>query len=221
MGEQLRVGESLGLVAARERLQAPPREHADRQGEDDGAGVEARAGEHPAAAPGPSEQPLRDLDAEQRRGGEDEQAREGERRDAAHPAQADHRAEQRRQPELVGGELKEGDEVERLIERRRLAVERSLRHRDDDAGGGEAAQREGTEPDGSPERRRRQHRVDRHGDAARHGRVHEQVRRHHRQVAQREVLRSEQERGNEHRGERPGEDAPAHARFPCERAGDG
>ena len=107
MGEQLGIGETLGFVGARERLQAPPGEHADRQGEDDGAGVEARPGQHPAGAPAAAEKPLRDLDTEHRRGGEDEQPGEGERCDAAHAAQADHRAEQRRQPELVGGELEE------------------------------------------------------------------------------------------------------------------
>ena len=212
--EQLGIGEALGLVGAGERLQAPPREQADRQGEDDEAGVDARSGEHPAGAPAHGEEPLRELNAEQRCGREHQQRRSTSRRDAAHAPRADHQAEQDRQHQRAGGELKEKDEVERLVERRRLAVERPLQHRDDDAGSGEAAQRQQAEADGAPERQRRQDGVDRHDDAARHRRVQEQVRRRHRQVVDGEELRVEQERGNERRGERGDEDAPALARFP-------
>ena len=60
-------------------------------------------------------------------------AGEGERRDAAHAARC--RSPRRAaigSQSASGGELEEDNEVEQLVERRRLAVERPLQHRHDD-----------------------------------------------------------------------------------------
>ena len=197
VGEQLRVGEALGLVAARERLQPPPGEQADRQREDDDAGVDARPGEHPVGAPARAEQPLRD--AARRAAARSRTPAARRRRAARRRARGACRSPRRAatgSQSVIGGELEEEHEVERLVERRRLAVERPLQHRDRDAGArrgrtASARRADSARRTASPSSTR----VDRHRDAARHGGVQEQVRRRRSAGrSKREVLRGEQER---------------------------
>ena len=183
----------------------------------------------PASRPGPartqpalqshSGKPLRHANAEQGREREHQQRGEGERRDAANAARADRQAEQHGQPERVRRQLEEVDEVHRLVERRRLAVERPLRHRQDDAGRGQRDQRDEPEPKRAPERRRGQHREDRHRHAAGDAGDQERVRRRQRLAAEGELLDGKDQRRRRERGEHGDEDASTNTRFPGQRRG--